>query len=119
MAPAFSHVFAAGLIAMGLALVGAFFLRFWRRTGDRLFLTFSAAFALLAISEGAAAYLNAEREDPAPIYLLRLGAFGLILSAIVAKNFAPRKRVEGRVGDGAEDGGLNRRRGRSLKGRTG
>ncbi len=92
MATAFSHIFIAGVYAMGLALIGAFFLRFWRRTGDGLFLAFGIAFGLLAMSDGAAAYLNMALEDPAPVYLLRLAAFALILAAIIAKNLKPPRR---------------------------
>jgi hypothetical protein len=39
----------AGALAMGFLIAGLFFLKFWRRTGDGLFLAFAAAFGLLAV----------------------------------------------------------------------
>ena len=36
----------AGAVTLGFAVAALFFLRFWRRTGDRLFMAFAAAFAL-------------------------------------------------------------------------
>jgi len=39
--------FLSGAVTMGFAIASAFFLRFWRRTGDRLFLVFALAFWLL------------------------------------------------------------------------
>ena len=39
----------AGAVTLGFFVAAAFFLRFWRRTHDRLFLAFAAAFVLLAV----------------------------------------------------------------------
>jgi hypothetical protein len=39
-----SYDFVAGAVTMGFAVAGLFFLRFWRRTTDGLFLAFAAAF---------------------------------------------------------------------------
>lgn len=80
--------FLAGMIAMGFAVAALFFLRFWKRTGDSLFLTFAAAFALLAVHQGLIAGLRIANEDHSWVYLLRLLAFVLILIAIVRKNLA-------------------------------
>jgi hypothetical protein len=43
--------FLSGAITMGCATAGLFFLRFWKRTRDRLFIAFALAFWLLAIGQ--------------------------------------------------------------------
>ena len=63
-----------------------FFLRFWRRTRDELFLAFALAFALLGAGQALLALANIPTEETASIYLIRLAAFALILIAIVRKN---------------------------------
>src|ERR1044072_3847582 len=40
-----------GMSAMGFVIAALFFLRFWRRTSDYLFLAFSGAFVLLALTQ--------------------------------------------------------------------
>lgn len=80
--------FVAGLIAMGDAIAALFFARFYRASGDRLFLFFALGFALLTVQRvtlAAAAYI------PVPLtahYVLRLAAFVVILAGIVDKNRA-------------------------------
>jgi hypothetical protein len=80
--------FLAGAITMGYLAVGLFFLRFWRRTRDRLFLIFAFAFWLLALNQAAVALSNVPREEQSSIYLLRLAAFTLIILAIASKNLS-------------------------------
>ena len=75
-----------GALAMGAAISGLFFCRFWRRTSDRLFLAFAAAFWLLALQWGALALLRVADESRHYLFLLRLAAFVLILVAVVDKN---------------------------------
>jgi hypothetical protein len=82
--------FFAGAVCMGFAVAALFFFRFWRRTSDSLFLTFGAAFALLAVHQGLIAALRIASEDRSWVYLLRLLAFVLILIAIVRKNLGTR-----------------------------
>jgi hypothetical protein len=79
-------VFISGMIAMGFAIAGLFFLRFWRRTGDGLFAAFGAAFWLLALNQALVALLGIPREELSGVYLIRLAAFVLIILAILAKN---------------------------------
>jgi hypothetical protein len=76
----------AGAIVMGYAVCGLFFLRFWRETGDRLFLVFALAFWLLAIQRLALALSAPLEESRTGRYLVRLFAFLLILGAIIDKN---------------------------------
>ena len=80
--------FISGLIAMGFAVAGLFFLSFWRRTRDVLFAAFAVAFWLLALNQTLATLLHAPEETQARIYLLRLAAFVIIILAIVRKNTA-------------------------------
>ena len=85
-------LFVTGLVAMGFAVAGLFFLSFWRRSGDRLFLAFAAAFWLMALNQGLVAVLDIPREEQSRIYLLRLAAFVLIIVAILGKNMGRRGR---------------------------
>jgi len=78
--------FFGGALTMGFLVAAVFFLKFWRRTHDSLFLSFALAFGLLAINQAAPVVLNIPREDQAPVYLLRLAAFALIILAILHKN---------------------------------
>ena len=80
--------FAAGLITMGYAVAGLFFLRFFTVTGDRLFASFAAAFWLLAINQALVSILSIENEATSAIYLLRLIAFIFMILAIVSKNLS-------------------------------
>ncbi len=83
--------FAAGAITLGYAVIGVFFLRFWKRTGDGLFGAFAGAFWLMALNSFLVEFLNLPREHLGWVYLLRLGAFALIIAAILIKNFKSRR----------------------------
>jgi hypothetical protein len=83
--------FLAGAVTLGFFLAAVFFLRFWRRTSDRLFLAFAVAFFLLALNQAAAQWLGAADERVGYAYLLRVIGFVLILAAIVDKNVARRR----------------------------
>jgi hypothetical protein len=78
--------FLMGVIAMASTVAALFFLRFWRDTGDRLFLIFSAAFFLLAATRVGLALSQVHQEPQTHWYWVRLAAFVLILIAIVDKN---------------------------------
>jgi len=78
--------FLSGALTMGLVVGALFFLRFWRKTAERLFLAFAAAFALLALNQALALWLGAADERVGYTYLLRVLGFVLILCAIVDKN---------------------------------
>jgi hypothetical protein len=76
----------AGAVAT-LSLVAAlFFLRFWRRTGDRFFLLFALAFAIDGLARLAVAAIHLPDEFEPYAYLPRLVTFGLIIAAVVLKN---------------------------------
>lgn len=78
--------FVSGLITMGFLIAGLFFIRFWVRTRDGLFVAFAAAFWLLAVNQALLALSNLPVEEKSWMYLLRLGAFAIIIMAIAAKN---------------------------------
>ena len=82
--------FLSGAVALGFAVCALFFLRFWRRTREELFLAFSLAFLLLGIGQTVLALANIPTEERGSIYLLRLAAFLLILIAIYRKNRGAR-----------------------------
>jgi zinc transporter ZupT len=82
--------FLAGSVTLGYAVAAVLFLRFWRRTADRLFLSFSAAFVLLALNQVLAAALEFGDERTPFVYSLRVLGFVLILWAIVDKNLSRR-----------------------------
>ena len=78
--------FLQGFAAAGYVVCALFFLRFWKRTHDRLFLAFCAAFVLLALNQLLAWYVENGLERTPYVYSLRVLGFLLILAAIVDKN---------------------------------
>jgi len=80
--------FLSGAASFGFLVCALFFLRFWRRTRDELFIAFALAFALLGVVQATLALANIPTEEWAPIYLFRLLAFVIILFAIFRKNRA-------------------------------
>ncbi len=83
--------FLSGAIAMGFWLAGLFFLRFWRRTRDELFLAFTVAFWLLGLGQALLVFSPVSVEERSWLYLLRLAAFVVILIAIWRKNARARR----------------------------
>jgi len=82
--------FLSGAVTMGFLVAAGFFARFWRDTGERLFVAFAVAFALLALNQALAQWLGAADERVAYTYLLRVLGFVLILAAIIDKNLRAR-----------------------------
>jgi hypothetical protein len=78
--------FIHGAIAMGCGVATLFFLRFWKSTGDRLFVYFAAAFAVLSAHWIALGVLDLPTEIRFSLYVPRLIAFVLIILGIVDKN---------------------------------
>ena len=78
--------FFSGAVALGFGVCALFFLKFWRRTREELFLAFSLAFLLLGLGQTLLALANIPTEERGSVYLLRLVAFLLILLAIYRKN---------------------------------
>ena len=85
--------FLSGAVTLAHLLAAIYFLRFWRKTSDRLFLSFAAAFLLFALNNLAVSILGAEDERHSYAYILRVLGYVLILFAIMDKNlFSPTKR---------------------------
>ena len=84
--------FLSGAVTLGFLVAAGFFLRFWRRTHDRLFLAFAAAFVLLAVNQALAAFFGAGDERTPYAYVLRVFGFLLILFAIVDKNLSSSRK---------------------------
>lgn len=78
--------FISGAVAFGYMLAAMFFLRFWKRTADVLFLSFAVAFALLSVGKIVVASANMYAEDSSAAYLVRLAAFAIIILAVWRKN---------------------------------
>lgn len=82
----------AGAVTLGYLVAALFFARFWKRTGDRLFVAFAIAFVLLALNQALAQWIGAADERIGYTYLLRVLSFVLILGAIVDKNLSSRAK---------------------------
>ena len=85
--------FLAGAVTLAYFLAAIYFLRFWRKTSDRLFLNFALAFLLFALNQFVVSVLWTADERHSYAYVLRILGFVLILLAIADKNiFSSRKR---------------------------
>ena len=78
--------FLGGALTFGVLVAGLFFLRFWKRTHDGLFVAFALAFWLLGLTQALLTLSNIPVEERSWLYLLRLAAFALILVSIWFKN---------------------------------
>jgi hypothetical protein len=82
----------AGAVALGSIVIALFFLRFWRDSGDRFFLYFALSFLLEGVHRLVSAVVLVTHEDTPLHYLIRLLSYGLILWAILEKNW-PRNKA--------------------------
>ena len=78
--------FLGGAVAMGFAVAALFFLKFWRRTREGLFLAFAGSFLLLSVTQAMLTLSGVPLEERSKLYLLRLLAFLLILGAMWWQN---------------------------------
>lgn len=78
--------FLSGAVAFGFLICGLFFLRFWRKTDEELFIGFAFAFVLLGVGQTIIAVANIPTEERGALYLIRLLAFALILISIFRMN---------------------------------
>ena len=79
-------VFLSGAMAMACLITAAFFLRFWQKTRESLFLFFSAAFLTLMTERILRTFLHLDDELAPFIYCLRLAAFVMLIVGILYKN---------------------------------
>ena len=82
--------FLAGIATCASWGAAAFFVRFWRETGDRFYALFAIAFLILSLNWMLVAVVHPSAESSPFFYLLRLAAFTLIILAVVDKN-RPRR----------------------------
>lgn len=82
--------FLSGACTLGFVVAAMYFVRFWRRTGERLFSSFAVAFVLLALNQVAVTAFADADERNGYSYVLRVLGFVLILYAIVEKNMRAR-----------------------------
>ena len=80
----------SGAIAMGYAVAGLFFLRYWKRGRDPLFLSFAIAFWILGATR-VGLVMTYERYEGTIFYVFRFLAFSMILWAIYVKNVGTKK----------------------------
>jgi hypothetical protein len=84
-------VYLSGVVTAGFLACGLFFAKFWWRSRDVLFLTFAAAFWLLALNAALVVLVPQPEHERSGFYLLRVAAFLLIAVAIVRKNAGGRR----------------------------
>lgn len=75
-----------GMLVILSFVAAVFFGVSWRRTGDRFFVMFALAFALLGVERVILGVLNLPESPLLSIYFIRLVGFLLIILAIVYKN---------------------------------
>lgn len=75
-----------GAISMACLVAGLFFLRSWKKTGDRFFFFFAASFFIEGFNRAMLGLTDDPNEGRPFFYLVRLFSFLLILIAIVRKN---------------------------------
>ncbi len=80
--------FFSGIVCAGYLACGLFFLRFWSRSRDFLFIAFAIAFWLLALNVAIVILIPEPDETRSWFYLIRVVAYLLIVIAIVRKNVA-------------------------------
>ena len=85
--------FLSGALTLAYMIAAIYFLHFWKRANERLFLNFGMAFGMLALNQFGLFVLDARDELGTYAYVLRILAFALILWGIVDKNvFSARRR---------------------------
>ena len=80
-----------GAISVACLAIGAFFLRYWRGSGDRFFMFLMLSFWIEAGNRVHMGVTAAWNEDRPINYLIRLVSYGLILIAVWHKNRTPRR----------------------------
>lgn len=80
------HELFQGALTIESWAIALFFLRFWRDSGDRLFIVFAIAFVILGVDWGVRGIWPPSAEARHYFYLARLVAFVLLIVAIIDKN---------------------------------
>ena len=82
--------FILGFVATCSLVAGMFFLRFWHRTRDFLFIAFAIVFLFQALTSTASVFMSQPNGVRSLFYLGQLCTYLLILAAILRKNRRPR-----------------------------
>jgi ABC-type uncharacterized transport system permease subunit len=83
--------FLSGAATAGYLVAAAFFVRFFFRTRDRLFVAFAIAFVFFALNQALVGLFKVTTEPESLVYGLRIFGFVTILAAILDKNLAGRR----------------------------
>jgi hypothetical protein len=81
----------SGALLFAYFIAGVHFFRFWKRTGDRLFVHFAVAFWLFALNQLITSIPSVAYGTDGYEYLLRVLGFVMILVAIVDKNLMVKR----------------------------
>lgn len=84
--------FLSGALMLSFLIATAYFVRFWQRTSDRLFIYFAVAFALLALNQLVLFLMGVDDELRGYVYVLRVSGFILILVGILGKNVSDSRQ---------------------------
>lgn len=76
----------SGGIMIGFWVGGLMLYGFYKQEKSRLLLKFAIAFWMLSLERLVLGFLGLENEPAAPVYLIRLSAFTLIIIAIIQEN---------------------------------
>ena len=87
------EAFLLGVIATSSLTAGVFFLRFWVRTRDSLFLCFAIAFLIEGLNRVGTLFVEHPSEGSPWIYVVRLIAFLIILGGILHKNYGTNTKA--------------------------
>lgn len=80
--------FLLGIVVTASLAAGIFFIKFWKRTQDPLFLAFGIAFIIEGLNRVGFLVADRPNEGRPIIYIVRLVAFLIILFAVIWKNRA-------------------------------
>ena len=80
--------FLAGVIVTASFTASLFFVKFWRRTRDPLFLAFALAFCVESATRVMALFSVRPNEASPWFYVARMIAYLVIVAAIIRKNYA-------------------------------
>lgn len=84
-------MFLDGILFLGYLSIALFFLRYWKRSHDRLFLFFAVSFALMSSHRLVMAGLDLRNEVGTWVYWIRLASYLLILYAVIDRNMRQTK----------------------------
>lgn len=81
-----AELFFLGVFAALCVVAGGYFLKFWRRTRDPLFLAFAASFFVRGINDGMRVSMPRPNEATVWSYGINLASTFFIVIAIIRKN---------------------------------